>query len=218
MTASGHDCHRECLGARPVHHGGQGHGVVLLAMHHQRAQMGLGRHRGYGRSGWQPVPTSTARVDGAAAATASASAWLVTNARTRSPPGPAVARLRPRGHLLAPRPAGLAARHGLRRARPGVAPTPRKLKRTAVQPHCTKARARVCTTLLSMVPPNRGWGWAITATPRGAPPSGTLAASRATSMAPAGPCRVSRSVWAFTFAMYLIAARAYPSSARGQRF
>ncbi len=48
MSATGHDCHRECLGARPVHHGGQGHGVVLLAMDNQRAAMGLGRH---GRDG-----------------------------------------------------------------------------------------------------------------------------------------------------------------------
>jgi hypothetical protein len=46
------------LGARPVHHVGQRHGVVLLAMQHQRAVMGVG---GSGATSKRlaAVPTST---------------------------------------------------------------------------------------------------------------------------------------------------------------
>ena len=39
---------------------------------------------------------------------------------------------------------------------------------------CTKARASVCTTLLSIVPPCCGCGWHNTATPRGAHPAGRV--------------------------------------------
>src|SRR4029079_3368469 len=76
-----------------------------------------------------------------------------------------------------------------------------------VQPHCTKARASVCTTLLSMVPPNSGCGCAITAMPH-ALPSGTL---RSSWMRPAGPASSSRSVCAF------IPASSLPSSAQVRR-
>ena len=47
-------------------------------------------------------------------------------------------------------------------------PTPRKLKRSVGAPHSWQARARVCTTLLSMVPPYSGCGWQTTANACGA--------------------------------------------------
>ena len=53
------------------------------------------------------------------------------------------------------------------------------------------ARARVCATLLSIVPPCCGCGWQITATPRSAP----AGASTAHSIAPAGPGTSWRTVW-----------------------
>ena len=78
-------------------------------------------------------------------------------ARKRKRRPGATAPARPAGRLASPTPCFV--------VHTWLAPTPRKLKRTAVQPHCTKARASVCTTLLSMVPANSGCGWAMTATP-----------------------------------------------------
>src|SRR5688572_15618639 len=78
---------------------------------------------------------------------------------------------------------------------PSVAPTPRKLKRSAVQPDCTKARATVCTTLFSMVPPYKGCGCAITAVPREG--ASVIGWSRSMSMAPTGPASWKRRVWEF---------------------
>src|SRR5881397_3113618 len=77
---------------------------------------------------------------------------------------------------------------------PSEPPTPRKLKRTARQPSCRQARASVCTTLLSIVPPCCGCGWQITAVPTLA----ELGASMAHSSGPAGPASICRTVCAFT--------------------
>src|SRR6185437_103722 len=71
---------------------------------------------------------------------------------------------------------------------PSVAPTPRKLKRTVAAPASARARAIVVTTLLSIVPPKRGCGCAITATMRGA--AGPVVAI---SMRPAAPWTKERS-------------------------
>lgn len=46
MTPAGHDCHRKYLRACPIEHRGQGHSVVLLAMHDQGFEV---RIRGYRR-------------------------------------------------------------------------------------------------------------------------------------------------------------------------
>ena len=81
-------------------------------------------------------------------------------------------------------------------ARPRSLPTPRKLKRTAVQPACTKARANVPATLLCKVPPNSGCGCAITAVPaaRHRAPDGRSRPS----IRPAGPGISRYSVREFT--------------------
>ena len=65
----------------------------------------------------------------------------------------------------------------------GLAPTPRKLNRSARQPHSTKARAKVCTTLFSAVPPNSGWGGRSPPRPQ---PVHEAGRSSRTSMAPTG--------------------------------
>ena len=73
--------------------------------------------------------------------------------RSPMPAGPARAprRRQPRPH---PR-----FRRRLHRRFPALAPTPRKLKRSVGMPVSCSARATVVTTLLSMVPPNKGCGW-----------------------------------------------------------
>ena len=50
MPPSRDDCDRQYLGPGPVHHRRQRHGVVLLAMHHQRAQVGFRRDGGDGET------------------------------------------------------------------------------------------------------------------------------------------------------------------------
>src|SRR6185369_1006796 len=60
-------------------------------------------------------------------------------------------------------------------------------------PSASPARASVCTTLLSIVPPCCGCGWHTTMTPTGSP----AGRSRAHSMAPAEPSTIRRSVWEF---------------------
>jgi hypothetical protein len=83
MPATGDDCDRQYLGPRPVHHRGQRHGVVLLAMHHQRAQVRLGRHRGHVKR-LAPCPPAR-RLVTRALRPQRASAWLVTKAPNENP-------------------------------------------------------------------------------------------------------------------------------------
>src|SRR6218665_228634 len=200
VAAGGNHGDRQDLGPGPVEHGRQRHRIVVLAMHDQGAQMGIGRvtSGGGGAGGggggaaqrWAASPTST-RCSTRPWGQRAASAWLATDAPNEKPANAirwlalwgATCPAPPSRSCNSPRPAS---------CRPALAPTPRKLKRSAVQPHCTKARARVCTTLLSIVPPNSGWGCAMMATPRGA-----STPSRTASMAPAAPDSSRRSLREF---------------------
>jgi hypothetical protein len=183
MPAPWHNRNRERLRPRPVQHRLQRHGVVLLAVDDQRALVRFGGSVDTSKRAPRcpPAPPCARRARPTRPA---ARGWRRTRRRKSRPAPRAVRRDACTTACMSsasPRPSSCS---------PALAPTPRKLNRTAVQPCCTKARASVCTTLLSMVPPNSGCGCAMTAVPRGVP-SGCVAqhldgAGRALQLQPLG--------------------------------
>ena len=170
MADAGNDDHRQRLRPRPVERGRERHDVVGLAVDDERVR----RHRRQRRSSRIAGPTSTRRRGCSPAGRLRAAASRHVARRTRTRPAPAAA--------PAPRCAAMTASASSTSPRPSSqtppeSPMPRKLKRTARQPSCTKARASVCTTLLSIVPPCCGCGWQMTATPRCAPSGPSIAHS-----------------------------------------
>ena len=62
MAYAGDDCHWKYLWPRPIHHRGQWHRVILLAVNHQRFHVRLGRNRRY-RKAAGGDPDQHQRVD-----------------------------------------------------------------------------------------------------------------------------------------------------------
>jgi hypothetical protein len=191
VAAPGNNRNRQCLRARPVQHGRKQHGVVLLAVHNQGFEVGgfvnrRGRRAGDAGADQHQLFDVAARTQALEGVRGDEGAEGKPGQRQRLPGarGAACSTTASKSSS-SPRPSSWL---------PALPPTPRKLKRTAVQPHCTKARASVCTTLLSMVPANSGCGCAMTATPRESP----AGRSSAISSAPAGPSMMDLRVWAFT--------------------